>query len=187
MADTTVSIVKSLLQALYEAVQGVKANKAQCNELLKRCQRLAKEYERLPSVTHAAFQTRGVFQEFEETLKSGADFCRQFSEKGYFMRLFQHDKDACTFEGILKRLNDALEDTQLGLQIDMHAMNTAWIKAQETDRANAERIIDTIEQGNQATMDKLEFMQGICPYISSFVIHFHVGPFFNFILTGTGL
>ena len=45
--DTVLSVMQTLVQALRDAVKGVKANKEQSNELLKRSERLVQEFARL--------------------------------------------------------------------------------------------------------------------------------------------
>lgn len=65
-----------------------------------------------------AFADSEVFGEIQSTLESAIDLCSKYSQKNWLKKAWQSKSDTSIFEGIVKRLGNALADAQFGLQID---------------------------------------------------------------------
>jgi hypothetical protein len=64
------------------------------------------------------FAEREIFGELQSTLQSAISLCETFVDKGWFKKAFQGKSDESKFESIVVRLDKAIADLQLDLQLD---------------------------------------------------------------------
>jgi hypothetical protein len=79
-------------------------------------------------VCHAQkFAESEIFGELQSTLQSAVSLCEEYTDKGWFKKAFQGKSDESKFSSIVVRLDAAMADMKLDLQLDGSFVATTFL------------------------------------------------------------
>ena len=136
-----------VVERLATAAAEAKTNRSQCEQLAQRINRHMQMLRKKSPAELGQLEDKETFSHYVQTVESSADLCRQFSETGWMRRMMQMASDIAKFNAIKMCIDEAIQDLQLEVQVDLAAATANWLRAQKADETTAAEEQIRVRQG----------------------------------------